>query len=122
MRITVSAVLIGAAALMAASASARRPPKSPSRPGRSKLRRDQSCRGQAEPATRPAGRPGSACRGLMCRRRRSIELDEAAVVADLPTVLDNETRDRYRRIFQAQAVRQLGAGRRRDPGSSRTRP
>ncbi|MBR2817609.1 MAG: lytic transglycosylase domain-containing protein, partial [Reyranella sp.] len=33
-----------------------------------------------------------------------IELDESAVVADLPTVLDNETRDRYRRIFQAQAT------------------
>jgi soluble lytic murein transglycosylase-like protein len=32
-----------------------------------------------------------------------IELDEMAVVADLPTVLDTEARDQYRRIFQAQA-------------------
>ena len=37
-----------------------------------------------------------------------IELDEAAVVADLPTVLDNDSRDRYRRIFQAQAAGQFG--------------
>src|SRR2546423_14590696 len=32
-----------------------------------------------------------------------IELDEMAVVADLPTVLESDERDRYRRIFQAQA-------------------
>ncbi|SJZ80983.1 Soluble lytic murein transglycosylase [Enhydrobacter aerosaccus] len=33
-----------------------------------------------------------------------IELDEVAVNPDLPTVLDAETRDRYRRIFQEQAA------------------
>lgn len=36
-----------------------------------------------------------------------IELDEMAVVADLPTVLDADERDRYRRIFQAQASGQF---------------
>src|SRR5215813_6130347 len=35
-----------------------------------------------------------------------IELDEMAVVPDLPTVLSTEDRDRYRRIFQAQASSQ----------------
>lgn len=35
-----------------------------------------------------------------------IELDEMAVVPDLPTVLSTEERDRYRRIFQAQASSQ----------------
>ena len=35
-----------------------------------------------------------------------IELDEMAVVADLPTVLESDERDRYRRIFQAQATSQ----------------
>ena len=36
-----------------------------------------------------------------------IELDEMAVVADLPTVLESDERDRYRRIFQAQAAGQF---------------
>src|ERR1043166_3680901 len=36
-----------------------------------------------------------------------IELDEMAVVADLPTVLESDERDRYRRIFQAQASGQF---------------
>ena len=36
-----------------------------------------------------------------------IELDEMAVVADLPTVLEADERDRYRRIFQAQASGQF---------------
>lgn len=36
-----------------------------------------------------------------------IELDEMAVVADLPTVLETDERDRYRRIFQAQASGQF---------------
>jgi len=35
-----------------------------------------------------------------------IELDEMADVPDLPTVLSTEERDRYRRIFQAQASNQ----------------
>jgi soluble lytic murein transglycosylase len=33
-----------------------------------------------------------------------IELDEMPASPDLPTVLDAETRDRYRRVFQAQAA------------------
>lgn len=37
-----------------------------------------------------------------------IELDEIAVNPDLPTVLDGQTRDRYRRIFQAQAADRWG--------------
>ncbi len=50
-----------------------------------------------------------------------IELDEMAVVPDLPTVLGNEDRDRYRRIFQAQSSNQWRRPTPRSP-SSPTRP
>ena len=36
-----------------------------------------------------------------------IELDEMAVRPDLPTVLDAETTERYRRIFRDQAAGKL---------------
>ena len=36
-----------------------------------------------------------------------IELDEIAVIPDLPTVLDTDARETYRRIFQAQAAGQF---------------
>ncbi len=55
----------------------------------------------ARPAARPAGRPAPRA-AVYVPPPPVLELDERAVVADLPTVLDNETRDRYRRIFQAQ--------------------
>ncbi|MDO8977029.1 transglycosylase SLT domain-containing protein [Reyranella sp.] len=55
----------------------------------------------ARPAARPAGRPAPRA-AVFVPPPPVLELDERTVVADLPTVLDNETRDRYRRIFQAQ--------------------
>lgn len=55
----------------------------------------------ARPAARPTGRPAPRA-AVYVPPPPVLELDERAVVADLPTVLDNETRDRYRRIFQAQ--------------------
>lgn len=57
----------------------------------------------ARPAARQAVRPAVARTPVFVPPPPVIELDETAVVADLPTVLDNESRDRYRRIFQAQA-------------------
>lgn len=53
-------------------------------------------------AAKPAGRP-VVRRPVFVPPPPVIELDEAAPVADLPTVLDDGDRDLYRRIFQAQA-------------------
>ncbi len=62
-------------------------------------RDDQGRRDPAGGATRG---PSRAARRVYVPPPPVVELDESAVVAGLPTVLDNETRDRYRRIFQAQ--------------------
>ncbi len=100
MKTIVSAVMIGAVALMAASASAQ-PTKKPA-----KLQATKPAAAKpavARPAARQAVRPAAARAPVFVPPPPVIELDEAAVVADLPTVLDNESRDRYRRIFQAQA-------------------
>lgn len=99
-------VLLGAATLMAASAltqiaMAQTTTKPPAKPPTA-----------AKPAAakaRPAARPSptiQARRPVFVPAPPVIELDEAPVVADLPTVLDTESRDRYRRIFQAQAAGQ----------------
>ncbi len=100
MKTIVSAVMIGAVALMAVSASAQ-PTKKPA-----KLQATKPAAAKpavARPAARQAVRPAAARAPVFVPPPPVIELDEAAVVADLPTVLDNESRDRYRRIFQAQA-------------------
>ena len=100
MKTIVSAVMIGAVALMAASASAQ-PTKKPT-----KLQATKPAAAKpavARPAARQAVRPAAARAPVFVPPPPVVELDEAAVVADLPTVLDNESRDRYRRIFQAQA-------------------
>ncbi|WP_020698007.1 lytic transglycosylase domain-containing protein [Reyranella massiliensis] len=100
MKTIVSAVMIGAVALMAVSASAQ-PTKKPA-----KLQATKPAAAKpaiARPAARQAVRPAAARAPVFVPPPPIIELDEAAVVADLPTVLDNESRDRYRRIFQAQA-------------------
>ena len=104
MRKILPAVLLGAATLMAASALAQTVTNPPAKP-------PTAAKPAATTTARPAGRPAAAPAG---QPRRSvfvpaapvIELDEAPVVADLPTVLDGENRDRYRRIFQAQAAGQ----------------
>lgn len=100
MKTIVSAVMIGAVALMAASATAQ-PTKKPT-----KLQATKPAAAKpavARPAARQAVRPAAARAPVFVPPPPVVELDEAAVVADLPTVLDNESRDRYRRIFQAQA-------------------
>ena len=74
--------------------------------------RDQPSRHAAKPVAAP---PTASRRPLRSIPRRPvfvppppvIELDEIAVVADLPTVLDTDTATAYRRIFQAQSAGQL---------------
>lgn len=98
MRTTLSAVLIGAAALMAAQASAQTAKK----PVQTQATNPATTKAAVtRPAARPAARPAPRA-AVYVPPPPVVELDENAVVAGLPTVLDNETRDRYRRIFQAQ--------------------
>ena len=62
-------------------------------------------------AVAPASKPVKQYAGFRPAARHAvfvppppvIELDEISPPADLPTVLGNEDRDRYRRIFQEQA-------------------
>ncbi len=82
---------------MAASASAQTAKK----PVETQATKPATSNAAARPAARPAGRPAPRA-AVYVPPPPVLELDERAVVADLPTVLDNETRDRYRRIFQAQ--------------------
>ncbi|TAJ41506.1 MAG: lytic transglycosylase domain-containing protein [Reyranella sp.] len=105
MRKILPVVMLGAATLMAASAliqiaaaqtTTTKPPAKP--PAAAK-----PVAATARPAARPAPQ---ARRPVFVPAAPVIELDEAPVVADLPTVLDTESRDRYRRIFQAQAAGQ----------------
>lgn len=100
MKTIVSAAVIGAVALMSVPATAQ-PVKKPTQLQATKPTAKPAV---ARPAARPVVRPAAARAPVFVPPPPVIELDESAVVADLPTVLDNETRDRYRRIFQAQAT------------------
>lgn len=97
MRTTVSAVLIGAASLLAVSASA----QTAKRPAQAPATKPATVK-PAAVAGRPAVRPAARA-PVFVPPPPVIELDEAPVVADLPAVLDADARERYRRIFQAQA-------------------
>ncbi len=104
MKKIVSVVLLGAATFMAASALAQTVTNPPAKP-------PTAAKPAAATTARPAGRPAQnptvqPRRSVFVPAAPVIELDEAPVVADLPTVLDTESRDRYRRIFQAQAAGQ----------------
>ena len=99
MKTIFSAAVIGAVALMSVPATAQ-PVKKPTQLQATKPAAKPAV---ARPAARPVARPVAARAPVFVPPPPVIELDESAVVADLPTVLDNETRDRYRRIFQAQA-------------------
>ena len=99
MKTIFSAAVIGAVALMSVPATAQ-PVKKPAQLQATKPAAKPAV---ARPAARPVARPVAARAPVFVPPPPVIELDESAVVADLPTVLDNETRDRYRRIFQAQA-------------------
>ena len=100
MKTIVSAAVVGAVALMSVPATAQ-PVKKPTQLQATKPAAKPAV---ARPAARPVVRPAAARAPVFVPPPPVIELDESAVVADLPTVLDNETRDRYRRIFQAQAT------------------
>lgn len=100
MKTIVSAAVIGAVALMSVPATAQ-PVKKPTQLQATKPAAKPAV---ARPAARPVVRSAAARAPVFVPPPPVIELDESAVVADLPTVLDNETRDRYRRIFQAQAT------------------
>ncbi|MBX9945788.1 MAG: hypothetical protein K2Y40_17025, partial [Reyranella sp.] len=103
MKKLLTVVLLGAATLMAASAIAQTTTKPPPKP--------PTAAKPAAATVRPAARPAPQTqvrRPVFVPPVPVIELDEAPVVAGLPTVLDNENRDRYRRIFQAQAAGQWG--------------
>ncbi len=99
MRTIVAAVLVGATALATVAASAQTAKK----PTRAQAAKPAATKPAARPAVRPAVARPVAQRPVFAPPVQVLELDEAPVVADLPTVLDNENRDRYRRIFQAQA-------------------
>ena len=105
MRKILPVVLLGAATLMAASAltqiaMAQTTTKPPAKP--------PTAAKPAAATARPAARPAPQARPVFVPPSTVIELDEAPVVAGLPTVLDTESRDRSRRIFQAQAAGQWG--------------
>lgn len=105
MKYVVSIVLLGAATILAAGALAQTQtkPKPPAKPAAAK---PAAATKPAAAAARP--HPTIQHRPVFVPPPPVIELDEMAVVADLPTVLDTEERDRYRRIFQAQAAGQFG--------------
>ncbi|CAN5900341.1 lytic transglycosylase domain-containing protein [soil metagenome] len=132
MKHIVSVVLLGAATMMAAPAWAQtqtKPPKTAatSKPETANSGATRAAATNTRPATdkpavagartasRPVGRASGAHPTIVPRRPAAvfvpappvIELDEMAVAADLPTVLDTEERDRYRRIFQAQSAGQF---------------
>jgi soluble lytic murein transglycosylase-like protein len=109
MKRILSAVLVGAATLIAVSALAQTTTKPPAKPPTAAKSAAATTARPAAAAKRPAARPHPTIRArrpVFVPPAPVIELDEAPVVADLPTALDNESRDRYRRIFQAQAAGQ----------------
>ncbi|OFX01596.1 MAG: hypothetical protein A3D94_03525 [Alphaproteobacteria bacterium RIFCSPHIGHO2_12_FULL_66_14] len=115
MKKILAAVLLGATTLAAASAlaqTATKPPAKPptaAKPAAAVRPAAKAKSAVTKPATRRAPHPTiRARRPVFVPPVPVIELDEAPVVADLPTVLDAESRDRYRRIFQAQAAGQWG--------------
>ena len=97
MKKILSAALLGATTLVAASALAQTTTKPPAKPPTAA--KPAAARNLPHPTVQPR-------RAVFVPAAPVIELDEAPVVADLPTVLDGESRDRYRRIFQAQAAGQ----------------
>ncbi|MFO1159274.1 MAG: lytic transglycosylase domain-containing protein [Reyranellaceae bacterium] len=112
MKHTVSVVLLGAATMLAASAltwsagaqTATKPPAKPgtaAKPTAATSAARPPMQGRVQPTVVPR-------RPVFVPPPPVIELDEIAVVADLPTVMDADTRERYRRIFQAQAAGQYG--------------
>lgn len=90
-------VAVGAATALAASAMAQSAPKQPHKPVAGK-----PVVAASRPAAHAAPHP-PARRSVYVPPPPVIELDEIAPPADLPAVIDADNRERYRRIFQAQA-------------------
>ena len=106
MKPIVPLVSVGAATLLAVSALAQTATKPPAKPAAA-----AKTAAAAQPAAKAKPQPHPTIvprRPVFVPPPPVIELDEIAVIQDLPTVLDGETRDRYRRIFQAQAAGQFG--------------
>jgi soluble lytic murein transglycosylase-like protein len=109
MKHIVPLVAVGAVALLAVSALAQTATKPPAKPGSATKTAASSQPAAAKPKAQPQPHPTIIPRRpVFVPPPPVIELDEIAVIGDLPTVLDGETRDRYRRIFQAQATGQFG--------------
>ena len=96
MKRLVRVVMVGALTTFAASAQAQTHTKPPPKPA--PAAKPAATAAAAKPVARPLVR-----HPVFVPAPPVIELDEMAVVPDLPTVLSTEDRDRYRRIFQAQA-------------------
>src|SRR5262245_30120173 len=101
MKQIVPVILLGGVTLLAASAMAQTSKKpvnvQVTKPTVTKPAAARKVAATARPAAKP--HPTIRPRGpVFVPPPPVIELDEIAVVADLPTVLDNESRDRYRRI------------------------
>ncbi|MFZ5784487.1 MAG: lytic transglycosylase domain-containing protein [Pseudomonadota bacterium] len=110
MRHIISMVLLGAAATMVAATAFAQTQAKPKAPAKSPAVKPAAAK-HAAGKTR-AARPGAhptiiPRRPVFVPPPAVIELDEMAVVPGLPTVLGNDDRERYRRIFQAQAAGQF---------------
>jgi soluble lytic murein transglycosylase len=105
MRQIIPVVLLGAATMLAVSALAQTATKPPAKPAPA----TKAAAATARPVARPPGPHPTIVprRPVFVPPPAVIELDEIAVIADLPTVLDTDTRETYRRIFQAQAAGQF---------------
>ena len=112
MKPLVPLALVGAAALLGASALAQTATKPPAKPASavktaaasSSAANTSAGKSKPQPQLHPTIIPH---RPVFVPPPPVIELDEIAVVPGLPTVLDAESADRYRRIFQAQASGQF---------------
>src|SRR5215469_16352200 len=106
MKRLVPLAFVGTAALLAASALAQTATKPPAKPAPA-VKTAAASSHPAPAKAKAAPPPIIARRPVFVPPPPVIELDEIAVVPGLPTVLDAETVDRYRRIFQAQASGQF---------------
>ena len=127
MKYVVSVVLVGAATMLAAGALAQtqtKPPKTAATNNPASTPAAASPPAKSTFVNPAAPKPAAAKPAAAARTQAAhptivpkrpvfvppppvIELDEMAVVGDLPTVLEADERDRYRRIFQAQASGQF---------------
>ncbi len=96
MKLSVHLAMLGVATVVGASALAQTPTRPPHKP-------PSAAKPAAMASVRPIAHAPVIRRPVFVPPPPVIELDEMAVIPDLPTVLDAENRYRYRRIFQAQA-------------------